>query len=56
MAYPKVGQSIFPRDHYAFWYDCPTTKHLNIDIGDPTSDVRFIHEADMIAGQPHVGF
>ena len=24
MTYAKVGQSIFPHDHYAFWRDCPT--------------------------------
>jgi hypothetical protein len=22
--YGKVGQSIFPYDHYAFWRECPT--------------------------------
>jgi hypothetical protein len=24
MTYAKVGQSIFPYDHYAFWRECPT--------------------------------
>jgi hypothetical protein len=24
MTYTKVGQSIFPHDHYALWPECPT--------------------------------
>ena len=30
MTYARVGQSVFPHDHYAFWRDCHTAKRCRL--------------------------
>ena len=42
MSYPKVGQSFFPHDHYAFWHECPTAGALPFS---PLLDAKRTHLA-----------